>query len=1828
MNEDADEIVEMPRSSREKRSPFPPEDTATDDLGTVKTQLEHLPFEDERQRIDSIYRLENYHIVQTFKLGVVPLWHSMTKTSEFQKEAKELFDLCLSFCYTQDVAERVVFDYFSQTLKLCFPLQSKKCLSTKVVFKLLELVQFLQRENFASIEIEQLKEQEPNTNQITRKGTNHFVTELMAIFEARRDREEGHLTDLIDQTKRFASVDAHVHKVKDLKEENFVIIKPVFLTSWIKLLKTAEVGNDFAFCLAEEDLLRCTSHYWFGYEPTVTRFMEVLYGIKNLGGEIRLPSDQERIILFLKHIEHFRQHPQVASASLKFLANSNISIELVRVVFEKFLFKGKQAFEEPFLLANPRLSEIKTIDLLFNVSSLFSNEVVHRILQFCGQSFSINPDYLNLGRLLSLFLDGSSNESNCNLQERAKRKLAFLHGLSDSTSIRFTSIWCPFLEWLLKEFPTSFHERPTEVITLIRNTLPTSQLSIHEQTRFVTVTKKFFGWVSEQDCTVETKSEIITLLVQCSSGGSLIRNVEFFIEVIKSLCFCTQLTLEFKKVVLHELGDLAKRFKENEERSVFQGILGIPWWSCRFQCTQELLSGILSYLKRFVDKDRPMTTIPRTALDLVSLISRAPISDDRRLKVLQKAKTSSTGLSSSIHMLRLVESVHEEVANKLLDIMYTVFVETFREDKDLFEKFQAILKDPCASLPTLPIIGILEVAKLISLHMCNEEVYKCCLYVVGGASGMSDSEMVQLFWQVKRSAEDILSVQNGSQSCDGSYLVRYPFTESLCHVVSTVVFSGKEKLLFVERVCDIFRMGLDNSTGRNIVSALENLIPLHIPQNDADLTGGEQNQEEMSLKSNDIVVWLEDSTMMAQLAKIPSTWNCSLCSVLSKMNPNSFSRDKLVDVYNFIRSQKDLDEGFFHHILPFLEVGIQETNSVEDLLGVLQELEHVVRAILPNLIPLAMFSFKYMLQNQVGKRERKQFVEEVIMKWHFSPIVEVISYLKVLQLLWRTFTAGYCSVKRCEVVHRVEDILKGVNEEVNDYCTMASYDLREECKFRKISCHEFDWLVFHSTLSNSEAALALSLSFRSRSKGASLIRCFTQSGELIVDGHLKFVKEQTATSQAVSNRDNILAPHTAAVGSVVYHSSTTNMASSCTLTPASIAQKMIQILRRILVAGEDITEVSFFLWNKLFGSRTAIACIDYQCRNSLSHFSDDYVDILLSILGESLSIEVFLFWVNQNWHHVYQCSDIILKACKRTAAKDLDERTRLEFHIAIYYSLEMVRTRTPGPASLGLFVPGNSCFRILEPQLKNFREVLDSTIPIEVTQAVFDLFQINAQAGVACAEMVSSWSSKEQAIKLVEGVKRILQENKEHPEVPALLQLSRAYGRLCMDSSNDLLHKFSEQIERYRDDPEGVCGLIRLPQWRQMMIADGFSSKVIDCWCVAFLATPREDLSSRDVDAIVDLNPHSLRLVSSVCQTIKKCLFPDDGFSDKVHKGVKEMQISECLRLARLLGEFINVLKQKKTEETREDAVIKDIIVEACEELCKEHQNINRKQKKLYIIRDRMLKTLFNEVFGKQRDQDIGSDLAGNTGVEDQPCERKECRTSCLDRQRSYLHENLPRLVKDNYVYKSLSVLLRRWLSSISVKPVLTSHTRKVIQLMFLAFSSEKEETVPTPEKLHCIVQGYIISLERNQALISQLQAAGYNQKGQSLLDLWSSPSIECSGYLSDRDCANRQRLEKMHTKSLRCLWNEWKDILAMVGVTSVKVGEETKSTKELFSLQASFKIMDKEASAVRPIVRQVGLQIPALGRRVDELIRLEQRHRARIETLYGSNEVRNLKCK
>ena len=120
--------------------------------------------------------------------------------------------------------------------------------------------------------------------------------------------------------------------------------------------------------------------------------------------------------------------------------------------------------------------------------------------------------------------------------------------------------------------------------------------------------------------------------------------------------------------------------------------------------------------------------------------------------------------------------------------------------------------------------------------------------------------------------------------------------------------------------------------------------------------------------------------------------------------------------------------------------------------------------------------------------------------------------------------------------------------------------------------------------------------------------------------------------------------------------------------------------------------------------------------------------------------------------------------------------------------------------------------------------------------------------------------------------------------------------------------------------------------------------------------------------------------------------------------------------------------------------------------------------------------------------------------------------------------------------------------------------------------------------------------------------------------DLWSSRVVELPCYLSKRESPNSRLFKKKLTNVLRPLWNELKDILFMFHIGSVKVGEDEVCGKDLFGVHASLEEMEKQAVAAKEAVKQINSE--NVQRRVNQLIRLEQRHRARIQNLYKSKKV------
>lgn len=616
-------------------------------------------------------------------------------------------------------------------------------------------------------------------------------------------------------------------------------------------------------------------------------------------------------------------------------------------------------------------------------------------------------------------------------------------------------------------------------------------------------------------------------------------------------------------------------------------------------------------------------------------------------------------------------------------------------------------------------------------------------------------------------------------------------------------------------------------------------------------------------------------------------------------------------------------------------------------------------------------------------------------------------------------------------------------------------------------------------------------------------------------------------------------------------------------------------------------------------------------------------DVFLSILSRTSTVEVLLHWINQDLHHVCQCAEVILNACKQSLfTGDVAMEALLRFQGTVSAILERMRFDAakdePICSFLGCPV---SCFRRLMPQLKSLSNLLEFKLSVDTKTAVLGIFQTNVQAGVAIGEVLSFFSCEQQALNLAKRFKRHCQEEMiliSSAQEEFVWQSLKAFRRFCINSCDDVFARYERLNNLYdREDPYGFN---RLPKWRQLMLTGGFSAQVIDWWCVAFLMTPLEDISSRDVDSIVNLNSGTLKLVESqLSETIQRCLFPTDGFRVSPEEGIKRQETKERLRLAKLLGEFINILKLLKPDENRKDAVIKEMLVCGCNKLCDAHENQARRND-LYIIQETQLKALITEVFGKQHKR---NDDAENVCHTHKAVDEGSKGSPAFSRQSSCSNENLPLIMNRREVYQPLLVLVRRWLSQIAVKPNLASLTLKIVHLVFSVLSNEQGQELLL--RVHSKINDRILSLEENEALMAQLQASGYNQSWQGHSDLWSSPKLECSGYISKVEAPDGRRYTRKLTQVLRQCWNQWKDVLSKLRIFHIKVGKSEVRTDDLFGLHESLEEMEQQVSAVNERVNQIQKNDEIIQQVIELMVRTEQRHRARIKTLYKGTKVREM---
>ena len=1793
------------------------------ELGTVLTTLAVLPFKDEIQResfFDKIQSLQGYHIIEIFNVGIAPRQKSARESSvQILEDVTKLFDTCISFCYTSEVPLRVSFDLYLSALKFCFLSDNEQSLPITVFSLLLELVQTFQHRRINAELKSSAKFEMFGRRNVT---TSDFFEKILDLFERRR--HDGYLLEIINQTVRLATAGEKlaIKLVEDATLQGKKTLSSFLLVEWMKLLELANVSSGFAVALAEIDLsgkkiepffsgrVRYQS-YNFPYQSTISYFWKVLLEINRNCSDLSIPNDKDRMEIFFSHVSQFCVHPKIASLSLQLLAAKSISNDLLRQTLEVFLHKQRQ--ETDFT--------VKATELVLKVSLLRpEGELLKDIMEFWSRAFSDDPRPATLVCLLAVFEEDPNNE-----RKTAKRILNFLERLRRPILL-LMPFWHNIFRFLLKIFPNTFDSRP-EVLALIQEAAELAGKAVQGQYQLYfaniqVLTFQFLQWVCEQDCTEEAKSEMILLLSSISHSEIANHRLATTLdrEVLITLLLCKQLSFISKENVVRELISLDPRLQERDQRALKLSVKSI---ASSPECAGEMFFEIFALVKNVIDGKGPKTTA-EFFFETLQWLSTVPISNDRRLRVIRYFWNgeSETGFKISRFILLLIETqvvVFREGGDEYFDLLVRVVLETFKGDFGLCEQLFCAL-EPHVQLPSSFVVKVWTAAAagLISLGLYKKEIDSfCCLPILRSTQGFDSSfETLQLLF-LARSTALTLSRRNlrsspeaSSQAMERNNLLGN-FVKAARTILVSKTLSTMQKMQLVRKVGDVLLCTTQISTA--LIPALARLIP-YVSGTQCNLPGTDGIQA----KVDRIVAILSNPKLVNELSRIPQAVKTDdLFQAVSKNMSDVSSELKSVEILLFIASMQDLGEELFIHLLPFVEETIDKFSSVEDVLEVLKELVYLLRQVQTELIPFMFINFAYFIEKAVEKQKRDKFLLEIAMKWKTSLSYEVLSFLEVPRLLWKAYNTTSAPSKRGELIARLQEIISKNERSRHEWVLNENYGQllvalfdklfgQPETAFisRRIACCELEWLIFHSPLSNKDAALAFDLSYLFSQTQGYRQRSLFLSDVRIEDGVFKFYREKTAPE--------VLDGSTCTTSLIEEGSTSSAMKTQeALLIPVLMAQKLIVCLTRLLGPMENLTENVRSVWKLVCESQQKVKP-EVCC--GCDFFIDDYQEIFESILTEASSKEIVFLWASQNPHHAVQCSEVILSACRlqRKEIRDIDNEAALNFQTLVSTTLSKIRP---------FYV---ACYGGIESDLKHLSTFLKCRLPIQVKTGVLELYQVDIQAGINAGEFLSSWSSIEQSLKLLEKVRSYYEAGEMLPsdseETEFVWQLLKSFVRHGMINSCEGVIAMYEHLLNLRD-PEDPYGLNRLPTWQKaMMVSGDCTARSIDSWCVAFLKTPFVDLKSRDIDAIASLDFDALQLAAPVSETIKRVIFPEDGFEVTQGEGIKSSSIRERIRLAKLIGDFIDILKLLKPNENPKVSNVTDLVVGTCNELCTTFES-GRKKSELYKIRGQALKAIFVEILLSEKE----SKELFWTNQEDQ---KESSSRVAVARQRSLLQENptLCVLRNNGHLDPVLEPLLRRWLSGIVGKrPTLASLTREILQLLPSDFGLAHRA------KYQADIQARILSFERNQSLMAELQVAGYNRREQDNPDLWSSPTIELSCFLSKRESSSRRTYFKKLTEVLRSHWYGWMDLLSMCNVDSVEVGGDVVRRDDLFGFQASLKEMEEQVAAVKerarklssaPINTEMFSSPEDIDRRINNLLLSERQHRRRIAKLYDRPSV------
>jgi len=887
-----------------KQSPNLP-DAVAKELTEVLERLQSLTFKNEKQRASlfkSFQCLQGYHIVQVFNVGVSRLQKSVKEPSKIVANIITLFQICSDFCYNADESKRVSFEHYISALKLCFPSDPKKsCLSIETVPTLLKLAQILQQGKLCA----------PSFIDFTKpvKGPKDLFNEFLTTLES-KPYGEPDVDDIISQSLRLASADSnnrtvsmHLEKIfPDLPFQFNQIVPAVLFGHWIDLLQLTKADDaPFILRVASEDPLHSSSPTTLSplcYMAHVSQRMKVK------GEQVDLSHDEERLDAFFGNIGHFLENDYDTTITLlKLLSSNNIS-DMVFVRVCKLFFKGCR---EPLAVSHKAKALDSVRKLLF---VLPEGSLVVRVLTFWSESFPNDSNYATLQRLMNLFTGlmtkGSASKGIFSYQERAEQLLNFIIGALPRSTIPLIHSWARFLELLIAVLPSSFEKLP-RLPSFIGKFAQTAASQPNTMNENHDGALSFLNWLSQQRSSVKVKEDIAELFMRCVDPGSGCNL--FVVDLIKSLCVSKSLSLNYMETFIQKLVSFSSHLEPNEKDAIRDYVFKIAASDQSLVNRQNMFSELCNTITHlWNDNKAPIKSIRAKTFEIISLLVKVTLTSQKTALLLQLSRNSTEGLQCCLRYLQLITSTsripNKEKATKHFELLFAVFFETLNGNVALCEmfyrhhrSFTAFFTTSCPSVDLLNIWSFV-VAGLLSLGFFEEKIdLQGCMPVLASATGFhSPLHALQLYFLLRSVFSRLfgisrgrppgsLSIQErgkGALLTDATPHLFENFVKAASIIVQSDVLPPDEKLLIIDKVCDIVLKKPDVISGDILCRALGNVIPFHSGISSEDIPANH-------LELHHILTILTRPGMLKQLAKLSTTPSKSLYSILCSKITNLMS---------------------------------------------------------------------------------------------------------------------------------------------------------------------------------------------------------------------------------------------------------------------------------------------------------------------------------------------------------------------------------------------------------------------------------------------------------------------------------------------------------------------------------------------------------------------------------------------------------------------------------------------------------------------------------------------------------------------------------------------------------------------------------------------------------------------------------------------------------------------------------------------------------------------------------------------------------------------------